>query len=112
MTLLLNITPFLFYVINLALFLVLNEIKLHPEPLGRNPGDFTVGANRDFEIREKKALSNPLAHGQFVLAFNKGTVQADIAHDSFIIQIISGIFRDDGAWHARLSALVPFFPAI
>ena len=39
-----------------GLFLTLNKIKLHAESPGLNPDDFTVRANRDFEVREKEAL--------------------------------------------------------
>ncbi len=47
-----------------------STFKLHPESPGCNPYDFTVGADRDFKIGEKKALGDLLVHSKLMPAFN------------------------------------------
>ena len=94
------------------LHLILNKFKLHPESPGCNPNNFTVGANRDFKIGEEKALGDLLFHSKLMPGFNKGTVNTDVSHDTFVLLVVDQILSNYRTWHAGVSALVPFFPGI
>ena len=87
-------------------------MKPHPESLGCNPDDFRIGADRDFKIREEKALGNMSVHGKFLPAFNKSPVQTYVAHDAFTVLVIDDEFGDYPAGGSGVRALVSFFPTI
>lgn len=92
------------------LFLALNCLKSDTESVRTGPDDLTSRLNRNFKIREEKALIDFEGKREVIRTFDIGSTQTDI-FDSVLVDVIEGtIFCDNRTWNSWMMSLPSFFP--